>query len=122
MDERVSKEQAGLPTKDIPKFLCEFDTVRQGYHFINPFSSPFVGDPYSRKSFWHALTLFINPFSSSLKVGQLELVEKESTPEKPKQMGNREKMRRKEENWEVINNFHWGHHHHHPDHHRDHHD
>ena len=44
MDERVSKEQAGLPTKDISKFLCEFDTVRQGYHFINPFSSPvFVG-------------------------------------------------------------------------------
>ena len=79
MDERVSEEQAGLPTKDISKFLCEFDTVRQGYHFINRFSSP-------------------------LKVGQLELVEKESTPEKPKQMGNREKMRRKEENWEVINN------------------
>ena len=46
MDERVSEEQAGLPTKDISKFLCEFDTVRQGYHFINPFSisSPvFVG-------------------------------------------------------------------------------
>ena len=41
---------------------------------------------------------------SALKVGQLELVEKESTPEKPKQMGNREKMRRKEENWEVTNN------------------
>ena len=37
-------------------------------------------------------------------MGQLELVEKESTPEKPKQMGNREKMRRKEENWEVTNN------------------
>ena len=37
-----------------------------------------------------------------VQVGQLELVEKEATPEKPKQMGNREKMRRKEENWEVI--------------------
>ena len=36
------------------------------------------------------------------QVGQLELVEKEATPEKPKQMGNREKMRRKEENWEVL--------------------
>ena len=43
MDERVSEEQAGLPTKDISKFLCEFDTVRQGYHFISPFSSLFVG-------------------------------------------------------------------------------
>ena len=43
MDERVSEEQAGLPTKDISKFLCEFNTVRQGYHFINPFSSLFVG-------------------------------------------------------------------------------
>ena len=30
------------------------------------------------------------------------MVEKEATPEKPKQMGNREKMRRKEENWEVV--------------------
>ena len=38
----------------------------------------------------------------SQQVGQLELVEKEATPEKPKQMGNREKMRRKEENWEVV--------------------
>ena len=37
-----------------------------------------------------------------VQVGQLELVEKEATPEKPKQMGNREKMRRKEENWEVL--------------------
>ena len=36
------------------------------------------------------------------QVGQLELVEKEAPPEKPKQMGNREKMRRKEENWEVL--------------------
>ena len=43
MDERVSEEQAGLPTKDISKFLCEFNTVRQGYHFISPFSSLFVG-------------------------------------------------------------------------------
>ena len=43
MDERVSEEQAGLPTKDISKFLCEFHTVRQGYHFISPFSSLFVG-------------------------------------------------------------------------------
>jgi len=39
--------------------------------------------------------------SQNFFVGQLELVEKEATPEKPKQMGNREKMRRKEENWEV---------------------
>ena len=30
------------------------------------------------------------------------MVEKEATPEKPRQMGNREKMRRKEENWEVF--------------------
>ena len=37
----------------------------------------------------------------SLQVGQLEMMEKEATPEKPKQMGNKEKMRRKEENWEV---------------------
>ena len=36
----------------------------------------------------------------SLQVGQLEMMEKEATPEKPKQMGNKEKMRRKEENWE----------------------
>jgi len=39
--------------------------------------------------------------SQNYFVGQLELVEKEATPEKPKQMGNREKMRRKEENWEL---------------------
>ena len=38
----------------------------------------------------------------SLQVGQLEMMEKEATPEKPKQMGNKEKMRRKEENWEVV--------------------
>ena len=38
----------------------------------------------------------------SLQVGQLEMMEKEATPEKPKQMGNKEKMRRKEENWEVF--------------------
>ena len=38
----------------------------------------------------------------SLQVGQLEMMEKEATPEKPKQMGNKEKMRRKEENWEVA--------------------
>ena len=43
MDERVSEEQAGLPTKDISKFLCEFDTVRRGYHFISPFLSLVVG-------------------------------------------------------------------------------
>ena len=30
------------------------------------------------------------------------MMEKEATPEKPKQMGNKEKMRRKEENWEVA--------------------
>ena len=40
-------------------------------------------------------------YNARCQVGQLEMVEKEATPEKPRQMGNREKMRRKEENWEV---------------------
>ena len=55
----------------------------------------------------HLILVFILVFDPIIlmpvvQVGQLELVEKEATPEKPKQTGNREKMRRKEENWEVI--------------------